>query len=595
MVSRRLLILYGSQTGTAQDVSERIWREAKRYHLTGPVQAMDDYSISQLIQEQYVVFVCSTTGQGEEPDNMKIFWKFLLRKGLPSNSLRSIKFAVLGLGDSSYAKFNYAAKKLYRRLLNLGAIPMAPLGLADDQHDLGADAVVDPWIAQLWETLLVELPIPQGLPISSDIKISPRWNITIENTGFLPALPPISQKNRSFPVVVKENIRTTKPDHFQDVRLISLSNLPEGITYTPGDVLLVRPQNLPENVETLMALLTGEDAQSAGSKLTPETVFKITQIDEDMPVPEPLQSPQSLINLATYYWDLNAIPRRFMLQILAEVTPNDLEKEKLLEMASSEGQEMMYDYLNRPRRTILELLADFPHAVSNIPYQLLFELFSPIRPRSFSIASSPTAHKQELHILVAVVKYKTKLMKPRLGLCSNWLASLKPNNLIYVWLQKGSLRFPINEDIPIVMVGPGTGVAPFRSYIQTRHVEGTANANSLHLYFGCRNREGDFHFSDEWLSLQENGELSFSCAFSRDQEEKMYVQHIILRHQDIIWKILKSGGYVFVAGNSNNMPTSVREAIRDSLVSVGGFNIDAATDFLDKMEREGKYQTETWS
>ncbi|KAK3914970.1 NADPH-dependent diflavin oxidoreductase 1, partial [Frankliniella fusca] len=565
------------------------------YHLSGPVQALDDFPISQLISEHYVVFVCSTTGQGEEPDNMKQFWKFILRKSLPSTSLRSMKFAVLGLGDSSYAKFNYAAKKLYRRLLNLGGTPIIPLGLADDQHDLGADAVVDPWIAQLWQTLLMQLPIPQGLPIANDVKPAARWNITIEESDISPSPPPILQKFHSFPVVVKSNIRTTKPTHFQDVRLISFSNFPEVTTYAPGDVLMVQPQNLQENVETLMDLLTGEDARQAGSKLTPGTLFKVTQIDDDMPVPEPLQSPQSLINLATYYWDLNAVPRRFILQILAHATTNDLEKEKLLEMASSEGQEMMYDYLNRPRRTILELLADFPHAVSNIPFPLLFELFSPIRPRSFSIASSPAAHQGELHILVAVVKYKTKLKKPRLGLCSNWLAALKPNDTVHIWLQKGSLRFPSDKNIPVLMVGPGTGVAPFRSYIQTRHVEGTASANVLRLYFGCRNRDSDFHFSDEWLSLERKGELTLTCAFSRDQEEKIYVQHIISEHKDLIWKAIQNGGYVFVAGSSNNMPTSVREAIRESIMTVGGFNLDAANDMLDKMEREGRYQTETWS
>lgn len=161
-----------------------------------------------------------------------------------------------------------------------------------------------------------------------------------------------------------------------------------------------------------------------------------------------------------------------MLQLLSEVTPNELEKEKLQEMASAEGQEMMFDYLNRPKRTILELLSDFPHATSHIPYQLLFELFTPVRPRAFSIASSPEviprpvpgwvrnilnfifdnllyfllfflqAHRAELHILVAIVKYKTKLQKPRLGLCSNWLASLKPGDTISVCLQRGSLRFP---------------------------------------------------------------------------------------------------------------------------------------------------------
>ncbi|XP_034233950.1 NADPH-dependent diflavin oxidoreductase 1 [Thrips palmi] len=595
MAGRRILVLYGSQTGTAQEVSERIWREAKLFHLSGPVQAMDEYPITQLLTEQYVVFVCSTTGQGEEPDNMKMFWKFLLRKNLPTNSLRSLKFAVLGLGDSSYAKFNYAAKKLFRRLSNLGGTSLLPLGLADDQHDLGADAVIDPWISQLWDCFLRELPLPPGLTVNPDIKISPRWSIEILESNEVLKPPPIPQKFKAFQSKVKSNDRTTSSTHFQDVRLISFNDCPSDMSYQPGDVLMVRPQNLPDNVKLLMDLLTGDDAKLAGSTLCQETVFSVSQIDPDMVVPEPLKTPQSLINLVTHYWDLNAIPRRYMLKLLAEVTPNELEMEKLQEMASPQGQEMMFDYLSRPKRTILELLADFPHATSHIPYPLLFELFTPIRPRAFSIASSPEAHKGELHILVAIVKYKTKLLKPRLGLCSNWLASLKPGNAVNLWLQKGSLRFPSKQDVPVVMIGPGTGVAPFRSYIHQRNSEGTASAEILHLYFGCRKKDGDFHFSKDWFALQKAGKVTLNCAFSRDQEDKIYVQHLLSRDKELMWKFLRAGGYVFVAGNSNNMPTSVREAFRDSAVSCGGLGIDAANAFIDKMEREGRYQTETWA
>lgn len=183
------------------------------FSLSGPVQAMDDYPITQLIHEEYVVFVCSTTGQGEEPDNMKSFWKFLLRKNLPSNSLACLRFVqyllksesricvsllhdsehnspvssinrfgVLGLGDSSYSKFNYAAKKLYRRLLNLGALPLVPLGLADDQHDLGADAVVDPWILGLWECISQKLSVITNFS-KSTMKISARSGIQYSNTS----------------------------------------------------------------------------------------------------------------------------------------------------------------------------------------------------------------------------------------------------------------------------------------------------------------------------------------------------------------------------------------------------------------------------
>lgn len=189
---RKLTILYGSQTGTAQDLAEYIWRESKRYHFKGTVISMDKYDIQNLINEEFVVFVCSTTGQGEEPDNMKTLWKFLLRKSLPINSLCSMKFAVLGLGDSSYEKFNFVAKKLNRRLQQLGANVMIPIGLCDDQHDLGPSAVYVNWLNDLWNELLLRAPLPFGLVPLIDTPRPFRWNIKIVDSTETPSLDQIN-------------------------------------------------------------------------------------------------------------------------------------------------------------------------------------------------------------------------------------------------------------------------------------------------------------------------------------------------------------------------------------------------------------------
>ena len=160
MSSRKVIILYGSQTGTAQDIAEQIWRNSKMYHLQGNVMPMDDYYVKNLIDEQFAIFVVSTTGQGEEPDNMVKFWKFLLRKNLPSDSLCGLNFAVLGLGDSRYPKFNFVAKKLHKRLVQLGASQLQPVGCCDEQHDLGYNAVYMPWINNVWNRICEISPIP---------------------------------------------------------------------------------------------------------------------------------------------------------------------------------------------------------------------------------------------------------------------------------------------------------------------------------------------------------------------------------------------------------------------------------------------------
>lgn len=161
-----------------------------------------------------------------------------------------------------------------------------------------------------------------------------------------------------------------------------------------------------------------------------------------MPVPNCLQNKITFQKLCEEYFDLNAIPRRNVFTILAQLTSCEIEKEKFIEFTTPEGQEDLYNYCNRPRRNITEVLRDFPHAVENITVDILFEIFSPIRPRAFSIASSCLAHKNEVHILVAVVKYKSKLVKERLGLCSNWLKGLIVGEKVPIWIKKGSFRFP---------------------------------------------------------------------------------------------------------------------------------------------------------
>ncbi|XP_054271020.1 NADPH-dependent diflavin oxidoreductase 1 [Macrosteles quadrilineatus] len=584
---RKLTILYGSQTGTAQEVAERIWREARCNHFVGPIRALDDYEIPQLIFENVVVFVCSTTGQGEQPDNMKKFWKFLLRKNLPPDSLGNLRFGVLGLGDSSYVKFNHVAKKLFRRLEGLGGRPLCKLGLADDQHDLGADAVVDPWISELWMTLNNLYPVPKNVTLGTNSFPLSRWHVEID-TSEGPTQDSSALLNWEDDTTVAEvlsNKRITHCEHFQDVRLVKLKS---SLMYSPGDVVAVRPQNSPESVAQLLEML-------ADRGLSPEARLRVSPRDEDMPVPPPLQTRLTLRQCAQQYWDLSAVPKRYAFQLLRQFTTSELEKEKLEELSSSEGQEELYKYCNRPRRTLLEVLSDFPHAAANLPLPYCFDIFQPIRQRSFSIASSPKAHKGEMHILLAVVKYKTILVKPRLGLCSNWLASRSVSDCLFTSVRKGSFIFPQDKSIPLLMVGPGTGVAPFRSLVQERVAEGSADAQSLLLVFGNRNRAADYHMAEEWEALETQGKLTVLTAFSRDQAHKIYVQHVIERESCLVYNWLSRGCWTYVAGSANNMPSAVRAALVACVEKEAGLDTAQAEAFIADLENRGMYQMETWS
>ncbi|XP_071115588.1 NADPH-dependent diflavin oxidoreductase 1-like [Haliotis cracherodii] len=589
---RRLLVLYGSQTGTAQDVAERVGREARRRHFHTRVSELDSYQIADLIHEPLVIFVCATTGQGDPPDNMKRFWKFILRKNLPASSLGQVHFAVLGLGDSSYQKFNVVGKKLYRRLLQLSGQSLVSVGLADDQHELGPDAVIDPWLTSLWKKVLDLWPLPPGAEIiSADICPAPRYRVTFcqgnssSMNGSLGVHKHTYSATDPYMARLLSNERVTAPSHFQDVRHVKLDITDSGISYAPGDVVMVHPDNLPDMVEEFLQHFN----------LDPDKEFTLEQNDPDIPLPPSLPRHCSVGHLVKKYLDIGGIPRRYFFELLSLLSTDELEKEKLQEFSSAEGQEELYTYCNRPRRTTLEVLQDFPQTSSQIKFEYLLDLIPPLQPRAFSIASSQQAMPNEIHMLVAVVQYKTKLFKPRRGVCSTWLASLKADLdvTIPVWVKRGTIHFPTSLQTPAIMVGPGTGVAPFRSFIHDRAAN---NAGGNVLFFGCRSRSADYYCGAEWTELSGRGLLHVLTAFSRDQEDKVYVQHRIRDNAALIWDLLDNHqAWFYIAGNAKRMPDDVKEALQDVVMSAGGRNAAEAAEYISQLEAKRRYQVEAWS
>uniref|UniRef100_F7DMQ1 NADPH-dependent diflavin oxidoreductase 1 n=2 Tax=Xenopus tropicalis TaxID=8364 RepID=F7DMQ1_XENTR len=598
MPQRNLLILYGSQTGTAEDLAGRLGREAKRHHFQCRMESLDEYRVADLIHEPLVVFVCATTGQGDPPDNMKNFWRFIFRRNLPHNALCRMDYAVLGLGDSSYPKFNFIAKKLHKRLQQLGACPLLPPALGDDQHDLGPDAAVDPWLKDLWGKILSIYPLPPGLNIiSEDILLPPKYLLRLleetigqddlsgeelerDSNNTTPA-----SESHPFPAPVVSNQRVTALDHFQDVRLIEFDISGSALQFSPGDVAMVQPRNSPPHVQQLCSLL----------RLDPRTRFVVEASDPEAAVPAQLAELQCIGQLAERYLDLCAVPRRSFFQLLSHFAPDELEREKLREFGSAGGQEELFSYCNRPRRTLLEVLVDFPHTTRCIPATYLLELIPRMRPRAFSIASSMQALPNALQILVAVVQYRSKLIEPRRGLCSTWLASLPPRGRerVPIWVKRGSMTFPLEPGTPLVMVGPGTGVAPFRAAVQERAANGKRGSC---LFFGCRGKSKDFYFEKEWEDLVTGGFLTLFTAFSRDQEDKVYVQRRIRENSALLWDLLANRqGYFYIAGNAKSMPNEVTDALKWVLQSEGGLSAPDAEQYVVAMEKSRRFQSETWS
>ncbi|XP_020781782.1 NADPH-dependent diflavin oxidoreductase 1 [Boleophthalmus pectinirostris] len=591
MSDQSLLILYGSQTGTAQDTAQRIARQAKRRRLQVQTLSLDSYNIATLISESTVVFVCATTGQGDPPDNMRNFWKFIFRKSLPAGSLCQLDCAVLGLGDSSYPKFNFVAKKLHKRLQQLGASMLLPVGLADDQHELGSDAVIDPWLFSFWQRFYTLHPSLKALPsLKEDEALPPTFTLNfLEGDTDVTLLASSTEQTMPsscpFPAKFLSNTRVTDVSHFQDVRLFEFDITGSKIEFSAGDVVMIRPCNAAEDVQQFCQLL----------KLDLESRFTLSPT-ENTPVPARLPQPCSVRQLVETYLDIAAVPRRSFFELLLTFATNELEREKLVEFSSTAGQDDLHAYCSRPRRTALEVLSDFPHTTAEIKVDYLLDLFPEIQPRSFSIASSLKAHPNKLQILVAVVRYKTKLYKPRRGLCSNWLASLDPEKeelYVPLWVKKGTLKFPKDQDTPVIMVGPGTGVAPFRSAVQERTAEGkTANV----LFFGCRSKSKDFYFKTEWEEKIQAGHLTLFTAFSRDQEDKVYVQHRISENAELLMHLIASKNACFyIAGNAKEMPSSVRDALKGVFQQQGAVSAEAAEQMVVAMEQSGRLQSETWS
>ncbi|CAH0721294.1 unnamed protein product, partial [Brenthis ino] len=315
-----------------------------------------------------------------------------------------------------------------------------------------------------------------------------------------------------------------------------------------------------------------------------------------MPVPDFLQQPLTLYEIAEQYWDLKAFPTQYHFSLLALVSEDKLERDKCLELSSPEGQEDWLNYCRRLRRSTLEVLHDFHKSASKLTIEILFELFPTIKPRSFSIASSGLVSQgKELELLIAVVKYHTKLKKPRLGLASNWLKNLNVGDTVYGWIKNGTFKFATDMNIPQIFIGPGTGLAPFRSLISERVFLNTASKNTLHLFFGCRYKSKDFHCKEELEQLEAKGKVTLYCAFSRDQENKIYVQHKIIEHKESLWRLINDeGALIFISGTSKNMPDNVRDAFVQVANECGSLEMDKAKEMIKDMEKNNRLQVETW-
>ncbi|KAH9904122.1 riboflavin synthase domain-like protein [Xylariomycetidae sp. FL2044] len=380
---------------------------------------------------------------------------------------------------------------------------------------------------------------------------------------------------------VEDNQRITPQDHWQDVRHLILSFLPRPdpidghlstLGYEPGDVAVIYPKNFPRDVQTLIDLMGWQDVADKPfmHKSRDDKAFPPRLPRNCYPVRD-----STLRQLLLNNYDINAIPKRIFFEQVAFHTHDDTHRERLREFANPALSDEFYDYTSRPRRSILEVLHDFPSV--KIPYEHIPSVFPVIRGREYSIASGGRLVKDpddpsmsRVDLVIALIKYKTVLRKTRQGLCSRYVASLEPGTKINVTVRNRSIMVNDAMSSPLIAVAPGTGVAPVRALALDRDL--VRQRGDLLLFFGGRNRKADFHFESQWKSLG----VKVITAFSRDQEKKIYVQDRIRENAKYVCQLLRQGAIIVICGSAGKMPIAVRQAFCDAMV-IGGLAPDAAT------------------
>ncbi|CAD6918227.1 unnamed protein product [Tilletia controversa] len=652
----RITIVYASSTGTAHDIAHRVAADLTRARFHTTTSSTHSYDPALLIHSTHTIFIIATTGQGDFPPSAHAFWNFFLRDGLPHDILSDLHTAVFGLGDSSYPRFCWPARKLTRRLHALGAHDLLSLEQhskitveADDQHPLGVEGALMPWLQHLYATLEEQYPASaQYPPIPDDLVLPPRVRVRLRTQHEPSSTPtptptptPTADSSPTSSTYIppgwqaaklSRNERITHPSHFQDVRAIQWARSDRHpITYEPGDVACVLPENDPKDIERLLRRMKWEDHADSLVDLIPEG-------DETLP-PHLPPHPITLRHLLTAYLSPLSIPRRSFFAFLRSFTPpSHLEHEKLTEfLTPGEGTDEMVDYAHRVRRNGLEVLEEF-RGVQGVGVEWAVEMFGWMQERQFSIASAPAVSPHKIELAVAIVKYRTRLHTPRRGICTSWLERLTPGHVFPFRIERGTMRLPPSAETPIILVGPGTGVAPMRSLAHQRLAGlgwdvggliggGTAGEEkvkeqgegegerptlpNVQLFLGCRHSERDFLFGPEWARLSSatstpssttasgsSRGLAYALAPSREREDgtKIYVQDKIRDLGRTVWDLLSDhGAYFYISGSSGKMPEAVREAVKAAVREHGGMDEGQAERYLEGLEGKGRWQEECWS
>jgi sulfite reductase (NADPH) flavoprotein alpha-component len=538
-----ITLISASQTGNARRLAEQLRDDLLAAKLSVNLVNAGDYKFKQIGQEKLLVVVTSTQGEGEPPEEAVALHKFLLSKKAPK--FEGTAFAVFGLGDTSYEFFSKAGKDFDERLAELGAERLLDRVDADVEYKDQANA----WRQQITEILKAR--VPSQSPAQAAVTAAGSVNL-VDSSPYTKEEPLVA----SFAA----NQKITGRDSDKDVRHIEIDLGDSGLRYQPGDALGVWFENDDELVQELLQLvwLKGDEPVEVQGKTLSlaealKTHFELT-----------VNTPQIVEQYA-------ALSRNDALLALAG------DKPKLQSYAQS------FPIVDMVRQAPTELNAE-----------QLTGLLRPLTPRLYSIASSQAENENEVHITVGAVRFEID-GRQRGGGASTWLADrIEEDGEIRVFIEHNdNFRLPANPETPVIMIGPGTGIAPFRSFMQQRDNDGAGGKNWL--FFGNPHFTDDFLYQVEWQKYVKDGLLTnIDLAWSRDQAEKVYVQDKIRAKGAEVWSWLQEGAHLYVCGDANRMAKDVEQALLDVVVEHGGMDRETADEFLSELRIERRYQRDVY-
>ncbi|MCK9619644.1 MAG: assimilatory sulfite reductase (NADPH) flavoprotein subunit [Methylobacter sp.] len=534
-----ITILVGSQTGNGETLAEQLHSLAAGRGLKTTVKKMGDYKLPQLKAEKNLLVIVSTYGEGEPPDNARELVEYLFSKRAPS--LKKMHFAVLGLGDSGYEFFCKTGIDFDRRLEELGATRIHPRVDCDVDYESSAEA----WMDAVLNVLSLRLEANSQ---------------TAESAPPSVASSSVYSRKHPFPALLLENIVLNGRGSLKETHHLEFSLEGSGLSYEPGDVLGVYPTNAPDVIDALLQTL-----HFAGTEWV--------TLDDG--------KEGFLYDALFRHYEITAITRPVMQKYA--LLANNQKLDQLLH-----DKQKLNDYLYG--REMIDLVTDFPSG--ELSPQAFVGCLRKLPPRAYSIASSLKQHPDEVHITVAAVRYQSH-GRDRKGVGSTYLAErIDGDTIIPVYIDRNNnFKLPADPDTPIIMIGPGTGIAPFRAFVEEREAIGAPGKNWL--FFGDQHFETDFLYQAEWLRYLKSGLLTrMDVAFSRDQEQKIYVHHLMAEHGKELYAWLQEGAHLYVCGDGKCMAHDVHQELLNIVAAESGTG--NAEDYIADLQRTKRYQRDVY-